>query len=69
MREVIEVARRITGHPIPAVTAPRRPGDPAQLIADSAKIRRELSWEPRYEDLESIIKTAWAWHQKEAVRK
>ncbi len=67
VREVIETARRITGHPIPTVTAARRPGDPAQLIADSAKIRRELSWEPRYENLASIIETAWAWHQKEAV--
>ena len=69
VHEVIETARRITGHPIPAVTAARRPGDPARLIADSAKIRRELSWEPRYEDLASIIETAWVWHQKEAVRK
>jgi UDP-glucose 4-epimerase len=67
VREVIETARRITGHPIPAVTAARRPGDPAQLIADSAKIRRELNWEPRYEDLASIIQAAWVWHQKEAV--
>lgn len=68
VREVIETARRITGHPIPTVTAARRPGDPAQLIADSTKIRRKLSWEPRYEDLTSIIETAWAWHQKEAMR-
>jgi UDP-glucose 4-epimerase len=69
VHEVIETARRITGHPIPAVTAARRPGDPAQLIADSAKIRRELNWEPRYEDLVSIIQAAWVWHQKEAVHR
>ena len=69
VREVIETARRVTAHAIPAVTAARRPGDPARLIADSAKIRRELGWQPRYEDLLSIIETAWAWHQKEAVRK
>jgi UDP-glucose 4-epimerase len=68
VHEVIETARRITGHPIPAVTAVRRSGDPARLIADSAKIRRELGWKPRYEDLTSIIETAWVWHQKEAVR-
>jgi UDP-glucose 4-epimerase len=69
VREVIETARRITSRPIPAVTAARRPGDPARLIADSAKIRRELGWKPRYEDLTSIIETAWVWHQKEAGRK
>ena len=69
VREVIETARRITGHPIPTVTAARRPGDPAQLIADSTKIRRELGWEPRYERLASIIETAWIWHQNEAAHK
>ncbi len=68
VREVIETARRITGHAIPAVIAARRPGDPAKLIADSAKIRRELGWKPRYEDLTSIIETAWVWHQREAAR-
>lgn len=68
VREVIEAARRITGHPIPAVEAGRRPGDPAFLVADSGRIRRDLGWQPRYEKLEAIIETAWAWHQKEAAR-
>ncbi|MDP8225431.1 MAG: UDP-glucose 4-epimerase GalE [Candidatus Lernaella stagnicola] len=63
VKEVIEVARGITGHPIPAVTAPRRPGDPPALIGAADKIKRELGWEPRFPDLESIIASAWAWHQ------
>lgn len=68
VREVIDVARRVTGHPIPAITAVRRAGDPAVLIADSAKIRRELGWKPRYESLTTIVETAWAWHRQEAAR-
>lgn len=68
VREVVETARRITKHPIPALEADRRPGDPAFLVADSGKIRRELGWRPRYEDLAAIIETAWAWHCKEAAR-
>jgi UDP-glucose 4-epimerase len=68
VREVIEAARRITRHSIPAVEAERRAGDPAFLVADSGKIRRELGWKPRHEKLEAIIETAWAWHQKEAAR-
>ena len=66
--EVIEAARRITGHVIPVIEAPRRDGDPAVLVADSAKIRSELGWQPRYESLDEIIKSAWAWHQKELQR-
>jgi UDP-glucose 4-epimerase len=61
VREVIEVAREITGQPIPAEVAPRRPGDPAILVASSDKIRRELGWEPKY-DLHQIIESAWKWH-------
>ena len=63
VREVIEVAREVTGHPIPAEVAPRRPGDPATLIASSDTIRDELGWEPQYDSLEAIISTAWEWHQ------
>jgi UDP-glucose 4-epimerase len=63
VREVIEVARRVTGHPIPAIASPRRPGDPAVLVASSEKIRDELGWSPRYADLESIVKSAWEWHR------
>jgi len=66
VREVIELARKLTGKPIPAIEADRRPGDPAILIASSDKIKKKLSWKPKFEDLENIIKTAWIWHQKEA---
>ncbi len=61
VQEVIETARRVTGRPIPAVAGPRRPGDPAVLIASSDKIRRELGWKPCYRDLPDIIKSAWRW--------
>ncbi|MCL4472129.1 MAG: UDP-glucose 4-epimerase GalE [Gammaproteobacteria bacterium] len=66
VREVIEVARKVTAHPIPALESGRRAGDPAVLVASSGRIRQELGWRPRYEDLETIVKTAWAWHRKEA---
>jgi UDP-glucose 4-epimerase len=69
VREVIEMARKVTGHPIPAVEEDKRPGDPATLIASSDKIKKELGWKPKYEDLETIIQTAWVWHQKEAAKK
>ncbi len=61
--EVIEAARRVTGHPIPHVVGPRRAGDPAILVASSETIRQELGWQPRYPDIESIIATAWEWHR------
>jgi UDP-glucose 4-epimerase len=64
VREVIESARRVTGHPIPARVAPRRPGDPAVLIASSEKIGRDLGWQPRHNRLDDIIASAWEWHQK-----
>ena len=63
VRQVVEVARKVTGHPIPVVESPRRAGDPAVLIASSAKIRRELGWQPQYTDLESIVESAWQWHR------
>ncbi|MDQ4077222.1 MAG: UDP-glucose 4-epimerase GalE [Chloroflexota bacterium] len=63
VREVIETARAITGHPIPGEVGPRRPGDPAVLVASSEKIRRELGWEPQYPELHTIIESAWRWHQ------
>jgi len=63
VREVIEVARRITGHPIPAQVGPRRPGDPPELVAGSERIRRELGWQPRHPALEEIIGSAWRWHR------
>jgi UDP-glucose 4-epimerase len=64
VREVIESARRVTGHRIPAVAEPRRPGDPAVLVASSEKAIRELGWKPQYSQLDEIVRTAWIWHQK-----
>jgi UDP-glucose 4-epimerase len=63
VREVIETARQVTGHPIPTKELPRRPGDAARLVASSEKIRRELGWKPEHDDLHKIISSAWAWHQ------
>jgi UDP-glucose 4-epimerase len=64
VREVIESARRVTGHSIPAEVQPRRPGDPAVLVASSEKAMRELGWKPKYTELDEIVRTAWIWHQK-----
>jgi len=66
VREIIDTARSITGHPIPAVTAARRKGDPAILIADSSRIRERLGWRPHYENITDIIQSAWQWHRQEA---
>ena len=63
VRQVVEVARKVTGHAIPAKDAPRRPGDPAVLVASSEKIRRELGWQPRYPELEQIVASAWEWRR------
>jgi UDP-glucose 4-epimerase len=68
VREVIESVRRVTGHPVPADVFPRRDGDPAFLVASSDKAIRELGWKPRYTELDDIIRTAWAWHQKRYAR-
>lgn len=64
VREVIESVRRVTGKQIPVEEQPRRPGDPAVLVASSEKIKRELGWSPKFPDLDSIVATAWEWHQK-----
>jgi UDP-glucose 4-epimerase len=66
VREVVELAKKVTGKNIPVVEADRRPGDPAILIASSEKIKASLGWKPKFENLETIIKTAWVWHQNEA---
>lgn len=63
VREVIQVAREVTGHPIPAVESPRRPGDPPRLVASADKIRGELGWQPSHPGLQDIITTAWEWHR------
>lgn len=62
VKEVIDTARTVTGHPIPAKVTPRRVGDPAQLIASSEKARSVLGWNPQHADLEEIIASAWNWH-------
>jgi UDP-glucose 4-epimerase len=63
VRQIVDLARKVTGHPIPAREMPRRVGDPAVLIASSDKIRRLLGWNPRYSDVEAIIASAWEWHK------
>lgn len=63
VRQVIEMARKVTGHAIPAQESPRRPGDPAVLVASPEKIKRELGWKPQYAGLESIVQSAWKWRQ------
>ncbi|TCK75290.1 UDP-glucose 4-epimerase GalE [Acidipila rosea] len=64
VREVVESARRVTGHAIPVDEEPRRPGDPAVLIASSEKIGEELGWKPEYAKLDDIVESAWKWHQQ-----
>ena len=63
VREVIEVAREVTGRDIPARVGARRPGDPAVLVAASEKIKRELGWKPRFQDLRKVVESAWEWMQ------
>ena len=64
VREVIETCRRITGHKIPVVEKARRAGDPPRLVAASAKIKSELGWQPRFQQLDAIVESAWKWHVK-----
>lgn len=63
VKEVIDVARKVTGHEIPAEVCPRRAGDPAQLVASSEKAKTVLGWKPQYADLETIVASAWNWHK------
>ena len=63
VREVIETARAVTGREIPVEVGPRRPGDPATLVAGSERIRSELGWKPRFPELRAIVESAWAWHR------
>ncbi len=63
VRAVIDAARAVTGKDIPSVIAPRRPGDPERLFADATRLRNRFGWEPRYQDVKSIIETAWRWHK------
>ena len=64
VREVIDVARKVTGRKVDPTEKARRPGDPPRLIASSEKIKRELGWKPQFQSLEAIIESAWKWHQK-----
>ena len=64
VREVIEACRKIAGRKIDTLEKPRRPGDPARLIASSEKIKKELGWRSQFQSLDAIIESAWNWHQK-----
>jgi UDP-glucose 4-epimerase len=64
VREVIDCCRKITGRNIDIVEKPRRPGDPPRLVAASEKVKRELGWKPQFRSLETIVESAWKWHQK-----
>ncbi|QIL19300.1 UDP-glucose 4-epimerase GalE [Thermomonas sp. HDW16] len=66
VREVIEAARRVTGHPIPTHVGPRREGDPPVLVADAGAARKTLGWQPLYADLDTIVAHAWAWERRHA---
>jgi len=63
VHEVIEACRHVTGHAIPADLSERRPGDPPALVADASLARQTLGWQPEYTDVESIVESAWRWHQ------
>ncbi|MPN38857.1 UDP-glucose 4-epimerase [bioreactor metagenome] len=63
VKEVVEVARKVTGKEIKAEVAPRRAGDPAVLVASSEKAKKELGWNPEFDSLETILETAWNWHR------
>ncbi|HEX8310982.1 MAG TPA: UDP-glucose 4-epimerase GalE [Chthoniobacteraceae bacterium] len=64
VREMIQACEKVTGKKIAVIEQPRRAGDPARLIAGSAKIKAELGWTPKYQDIKKIIESAWAWHVK-----
>jgi len=64
VKQVVEAARRVTGHPIPVEIKPRRAGDPARLVASSAKAQQLLGWHPNHPTLDDILASAWAWHQQ-----
>ena len=64
VRQVIDSCRKVTGRKIEVVEKPRRPGDPPRLIASSEKIKRDLGWKPQFQSLDTILESAWKWHQK-----
>jgi len=62
VREVIKTARKVTGHAIPTVESPRRPGDSARLVASPTRIMSELGWKPTHTNMQEILSSAWEWH-------
>jgi UDP-glucose 4-epimerase len=68
VREVIAAIERVSGRPVPHGLGPRREGDPPVLVAGSAKLRAETGWAPRHDDIDEIVRTAWAWHAKRAAK-
>ncbi len=68
VKEVIEAARRVTGHSIPTRVSPNRAGDPATLIASSDKIKKDLGWDPEFASIDEIIQTAWDWKERHEDR-
>ena len=68
VREVIEAARKVTGHAIPVVESPRRPGDSARLVASPNKIMTELGWQPTRTNMQDILSSAWEWHQSKGYK-
>jgi UDP-glucose 4-epimerase len=67
VREVVDIAKKVTGVDFPVEYASRRPGDPPALIADSTRLRDATGWSPRHDDLSFIIKTAWEWERGQAA--
>jgi len=68
VREVIDAARKVTGHAIPVVESPRRPGDSARLVASPNKIMTELGWKPTRTNMQDILSSAWEWHQSNGYK-
>jgi UDP-glucose 4-epimerase len=64
VREIVDVARKVTGHPIPVEETERRPGDPDRLISNSTRARNKLGWQPKFDNIHDIVASAWAWRQK-----
>lgn len=64
-KQVVEMVKRLSGRQLQVTYGPRRPGDTAELVADSTKLQEEFGWQPKYSDLETIVKTAWSWHQRQ----
>jgi UDP-glucose 4-epimerase len=63
-RQVLAAVERVLGKPVPVEEAPRRPGDPPELVADATLFRQEFGWKPHYSDLTMVVATAWAWLQR-----